>query len=441
MSQPTFVQRDAASVIFNLPGYRVIQAIDLPLTGRRIKVVPEVLTGNCPDCGSASTRIHQWYEQVVKDQPAGESVQVVVCKPRLVCSYSHCARRTFTLTSTQLPARARCTTRLRHRVLSQVVDSNQPVDQVARLNGLAWWSVQKEIYKAVTVLPNVDERPVKRLGIDEHRYRKVRWFRDQHSAGWRRVEPWMSTIVNADSGQVLGIVDGRDSAAVGGWLTARSKPWREGIEVVCIDPSAPFKKAITTALPKAQISVDPFHLVLLANKALTAVRQRLSHTLNQRRGRKTDRVWAHRQLLLRGYDSLSQSAKARLMDIFATDDPTGELGAAWGIKEQLRRLLAAPNAEQALIEKMTLGCYVVAADMAETWKLYHTIETWWPQIEVLLSTGLTNARTEAANTTIKHIKRTGRGYRNSHHYQGRILLHSARAKYRRSPIDSAGHHA
>lgn len=36
--------------------------------------------------------------------------------------------------------------------------------------------------------------------------------------------PWMSTIVNADTGQVLGIVNGRDSAAVGGWLAAAARP-------------------------------------------------------------------------------------------------------------------------------------------------------------------------------------------------------------------------
>ena len=63
-------------------------------------------------------------------------------------------------------------------------------------------------------LPEVDQLWVRRLGIDEHRYRSVRWFRAD-DGGWRRLEPWMSTIVDADSGQVLGIVDGRDSAAVG----------------------------------------------------------------------------------------------------------------------------------------------------------------------------------------------------------------------------------
>lgn len=54
--------------------------------------------------------------------------------------------------------------------------------------------------------------------------------------------------------------------------------------------------------------------------------------------------------------------------------------------------------------------------------LWHTIEAWWPAIEVLIATGVSNTRTEAANTGIKQIKRTGRGYRNPAHYQARILL-------------------
>ena len=44
---------------------------------------------------------------------------------------------------------------------------------------------------------------------------------------------------------------------------------------------------------------------------------------------------------------------------------------------------------------------------------------------MFITSRVTNARTEAANTAIKHIKRTGRGYRNNTHYQTRILLRSA----------------
>jgi transposase len=35
-------------------------------------------------------------------------------------------------------------------------------------------------------------------------------------------------------------------------------------------------------------------------------------------------------MLLRGYDTLSPRARARLEAVFATDDPTDELSAAWG---------------------------------------------------------------------------------------------------------------
>jgi Transposase len=43
---------------------------------------------------------------------------------------------------------------------------------------------------------------------------------------------------------------------------------------------------------------------------------------------------------------------------------------------------------------------------------------WWWAIEVLIVTGVTNDRIEAANTGIKNRKRMGRGYRNPAHYRG-----------------------
>ena len=45
-------------------------------------------------------------------------------------------------------------------------------------------------------------------------------------------------------------------------------------------------------------------MVQLANDMLTQVRQRVSREQNGRRGLKTDKAWAHRLLLLRGYDTL-----------------------------------------------------------------------------------------------------------------------------------------
>lgn len=77
---------DAASVIFNLPGYRVVDAVDLPLGGRRVRVQPVDLADGCPSCGVISARVHAWIVQRVRDIPHAGQLEVMVRKPRLVCA-------------------------------------------------------------------------------------------------------------------------------------------------------------------------------------------------------------------------------------------------------------------------------------------------------------------------------------------------------------------
>jgi transposase len=357
-------------------------------------------------------------------RPAGD-LEVVLLKRRFVCGEVLCRRRTFVEVSDEVPARARFTTRLRVAMLDAVIGAGRVVAEVAAAHGVTWWTVHSCVNAAAQLLVEVDQRPVRRLGIDEHRYRSVRWLRDSATGSWRRFEPWMSTFVDLSTGQVLGVVDGRDSTAVRDWLKVRSQDWRDQVEVVAIDPSAAFRKAIREHLPHAAVSVDAFHLVKLANDMVTTVRQRLSQQTKGRRGRLIDPAWAKRRLLLRGGDRLTPNARARLKATLRTDDPTDELGAAWGVKEQVRRLIATSSLTEAEHERMRLGAYVLAATMPETDRLWATLNTWWPAIEVLVVTCVTNARTEAANTGIKQIKRTGRGYRNPDHYRARILLSSA----------------
>src|SRR5665648_1131510 len=92
----------------------------------------------------------------------------------------------------------------------------------------------------------------------------------------------------------------------------------------------------------------------------------------------------------------------------------------------LRILVTSTSLGQAADAMQVLTAVVAVADMAETDRLLATLEAWWPAIEVLIITGVTNARTEAANTTIKNIKRTGRGFRNAQNYRTRILLNQRR---------------
>ena len=106
---------------------------------------------------------------------------------------------------------------------------------------------------------------------------------------------------------------------MGACLKVRPAAWLACIKSVGIDPSAAFRKALRENLPDAAVSVDHFPIVQLANDMLTKVRQRVSREQNGRRGLKTDKDWAHRQLLLRGYDRLSAAGKKRLDEVSYRD--------------------------------------------------------------------------------------------------------------------------
>lgn len=93
----------------------------------------------------------------------------------------------------------------------------------------------------------------------------------------------MTTLVDLTTGQVLGSVDGRDSAAVGQWLTDRSQQWRDGVEVVAIDPSAAFRKALGEHLRRL---LDADTLAQAWEE-----RMRLGHYVQLARMPETDRLY------------------------------------------------------------------------------------------------------------------------------------------------------
>lgn len=429
MFQPTVdAASDAASVLFNLPQYRVVAVIRDDAGGREVFIDTPTGEAGCPSCGVMTSRVHQRTRQRIHDVPFGGVVMVWWVKKRWRCAESQCNRATFTEYTDQVPPYARLTTRLKERIVTALSGEVRAVDAVAAEVGVSWPTVMRQLSSArARQRAAAAARPglVHSLGIDEHRFRTVRWYRDQDAGVWRRVEPWMTTFTNLATGQVIGVVDGRDSAAVKSWLKERPRWWRHRVKVVAIDPSAAFRSAVRSWLPKARVSVDHFHLVKLANDVVTQVRRRVSWDRHGRRGRGTDLSWANRLLLLRGYDTLSPRGRGKLNAVLAQDDPTKEIGAAWGVKEQLRRVLACTNLADAQRERSTFNRYVTWAAMPETSRLKRTIDAWWQAIATFILTRATNAKTEAANVTVKNIKRTGRGYRSHQNYQCRIMLYNA----------------
>ena len=94
---------------------------------------------------------------------------------------------------------------------------------------------------------------------------------------------------------LLGQVVGRRAKNVTDWLGQRSQVFRDTIEFVAIDPAAANAAAVRTALPGAQLVVDHFHLVKLANDTVTKVRRRVTYEGTGHRGRKTNPEWTNRR--------------------------------------------------------------------------------------------------------------------------------------------------
>ena len=229
-------------------------------------VVESAAPPGCPVCGVISVRVHSRRWQVVRDVPVGGPVEVVWGKRRWFCQEARCPRGTFAESTVQVPPRARSTSRLREALVAVVVVSGRVASETARAFAVSWWSVQAALSAVAVLLGDVNGVAVCRLGVDEHRYRSVKYFR-RPDGTWARFEPWMTTLVDLDTGQVLGVVDGRDSAGVGAWLAARTPTWRQRRED---------RSANTLSRPRSpRTAKSPFDTGVRAQTDVTDVRQLL----------------------------------------------------------------------------------------------------------------------------------------------------------------------
>ena len=394
----------------------------------QVKIIIEMRSREapCPGCGVLSSRVKDRPLRRIKDLPAsGQSVELWWRKRRLSCLEALCPRRSFTQASRAIRPSARLTERLRDELARAIAAGNRAASEVAAEFEVSWPTAHRALITAAAKwLP--EPAPTSTLGIDETRFRSVRRLLD--GLTWKRSDPWLTSFVDCSvdgPGSLLGLAPGRTGGCVKDWLSEQSGEFRAAIQLVVLDPSAPYASGIRAALPGVRIAVDKWHLVALANQMVTEVRQRVTREQLGRRGTTADPVWVNRRLLLTGADHLTAKQWARLNATLERCDPTNEIGAAWGVKERLRLLLN--ESERSKIRWRLADLYDAALDaaMPENTRLAKTIQTWWPAILVALTEEVTNARTEGFNRIIKQTKRVGCGYRNLDNYQRRILSHIA----------------
>jgi transposase len=224
------------------------------------------------------------------------------------------------------------------------------------------------------------------------------------------------------------------------WLRAQDPAWRAGITHVSMHTSATYARAARLALPDAVVVVDRFHLVQLANRAVTEYRRELAWARRGRRGRKIDPEWAQRNRLLRAAETLTADENTRMHHAMRSADPSGGLEKCWQGKEMLRRLLAlaGKNPDRNLIWNTLTDFYTHCADseIAQLRRLAWTTHAWQPSIIEGLLTGISNGRTEGYNRIVRHVGRIAFGFRNTANHKRRIRFACTR-RSRRAPTGAA----
>jgi transposase len=396
-------------------------------------VTAEETAAACPSCGVLSTSVKARVITSPKDIPYGLGrILVRWHKTRWRCREDYCDRGSFAEAIAQVPARSRTTVRLRTAIGAAIGDAARSVSEVAEGHGVSWPTAHRAFVAHAEALL-AEPQPTPLLGIDETRRGKPRWQRCTETGRWVRVDPWDTGFVDLAGEQgLLGQREGRTSAAVIDWLSKRSDEFRAGVQFVAIDPAAVYASAIRTPglLPNATIVVDHFHLVKLANDALTKVRRRVTWDLRDRRGRRIDPEWANRRRLLRARERLSQNTFVKMWNRIQDEDPSAQILSAWIAKEELRTLLSTVRVGgDAHLTRHRLHQFLtwcIDSQIPELLTLAATVDHWWPEINAFVTTGITNARTEGYNRLLKQVKRVGCGFRNRDNSARRIRFHCTR---------------
>jgi transposase len=156
LNEPTGVAADAATILFNLPDYRLVSTTNI--AGRRQVIVETDQPPGCQSCGVISSRRKERHLQRVRDVPVAGPVEVLWSKYRWYCEEPACDRPSFFESTPQVPRRARSTGRLRDHLMDAVIRSGRAVSETAAGFAVSWWMVRAALNEACLLrLPDVDE--------------------------------------------------------------------------------------------------------------------------------------------------------------------------------------------------------------------------------------------------------------------------------------------
>ena len=405
---------DVVTMLFGIDGMRVrAQAEIIDEWWLKIETTAEVV--GCVSCGTRAVG-HGRRKVRVRDLPVfGRPVVLVWAKRIWRCPDPDCATKTWTEQHPAIGPRQALTERARFEICRLVGADGWSVARAARAFGVGWHCAWAAVVDHGTPLINDPARTtgVSSLGVDETRFLARKR---------NRATVYVTGLVDLDRRLLLDVAIGRSGKVVTDWLEAQPLEWRQLISVAAIDAFRGYATGIASCLD-AELVLDRFHVVRLANQAVDDVRRRTQQETLGHRGRKGDPLYGIRRLLLVAGENLDDRGWARLQRGLDAGDRWGEVGAALLAKELLRSVFSAVNVDHARRRLIAFFQWCAEADVPELVRLASTIDRWTDELLAFHTTnGASNGPAEAVNLLIENARRAGYGFRNFNNYRLRLLL-------------------
>lgn len=348
----------------------------------------------CTKCGVYGERQkHGPHKSTVMHTPMrGKRVGIVMVRQRYKCL---ACGKTYLQhwEGGEIHPRRQITTALQGWIWSEVLETS--FAQAARKIGIGETAVRDIFLEYADMLEAARQLVAPQwLGIDEVALMSLRrrWDRDRYQC----------LLTDVRTGRIVDLLPDRGDTTVGGALNGlRGK---EGIEVVTMDMYPTYRMAAREVLPWADIVVDKFHVVRMAQNAVEGIRKADQKKLAPE-ARKM--IKQERGLLLTHRAKVTDSGILRL-DAWLNAMP--RLKEVYLVKERFYSIYEAADKQEAT-ERYDAWEASLTDFQARAFKQIIRAFTEWREETLNYWTHrATNAYTESMNNLLKLRKRQGRGY-------------------------------
>ena len=236
---------------------------------------------------------------------------------------------------------------------------------------------------------HVDHSGVQRVGMDETSARKG--------------QDYVSFFFDMDQRRLLFGTEGKDHKTVKAFIEDLDthNGSAENITDASLDMSKAFIKGVREAMPNAEITFDPFHLIKLMNDSLSKVRAEEAKLF-------PGLMKGSRYAVLKNPENLTEKQEGTLTKLCNYRLKTAR---AYLLKLALQDVYFAPTRVDGERRLKAWYNWAIRSQIDQVRKVAKTVKNHWNGILAWFDSKLSNGFIEAINGLIQSTKRRARGYR------------------------------